>query len=107
MRLLSVTSAAGLAATVAATGKHFTTTTITIPVYTTYCPEPTTFTHKNHTYTVTKATTYTVCETTTIKKPPPPPPTTKKQHHTPKPPPHHNTTTCVMALGIAIAAFVI
>jgi hypothetical protein len=48
MKLLSIVSAAGLAATVAATGKDIVYTTITVPVYTTYCPVSQTETSSAH-----------------------------------------------------------
>lgn len=54
-------------------------TTVWSSVYTTYCPEPTTFTHRNHTYTVTTPTTICITETSTST------PTTK---------PYYNTTYC-------------
>jgi len=41
-------------------------TTVTVDIYTTYCPEATTFTYSNQTITVTAATTVTICSTYTV-----------------------------------------
>ncbi|KAJ9151576.1 hypothetical protein NKR19_g4806 [Coniochaeta hoffmannii] len=67
-------------------------TTIVVPTYTTYCPEPTTFAYKNITYTVTKPTTITITNcpcTLSIHKPPPVTTTTTYTI----PPPNNQTTT--------------
>ncbi|CRK34394.1 hypothetical protein BN1708_006366 [Verticillium longisporum] len=45
-------------------------TTEVVEVYTTYCPEPTTLTHGDKTYTITSATTLTITDCPcTISKP--------------------------------------
>ncbi|EGY18319.1 Clock-controlled protein 6 like [Verticillium longisporum] len=84
-------------------------TTEVVEVYTTYCPEPTTLTHGDKTYTITSATTLTITDCPcTISKPvlttsvvechncaPPPKPTYTAPGvpHVPAPVPGHNQTT--------------
>ncbi|KAG7152692.1 Clock-controlled protein 6 like [Verticillium longisporum] len=51
-------------------GNNVTYTTEVVEVYTTYCPEPTTLTHGDKTYTITKPTTLTITDCPcTISKP--------------------------------------
>ncbi|KAH8888897.1 hypothetical protein GQ53DRAFT_826094 [Thozetella sp. PMI_491] len=64
-----------------------TTTTEVVTAYTTYCPSPTTWAYKNHTYTVTKPTTITItnCPCTLSVYTPPPYTTTIPCNTTSKP----------------------
>ncbi|KAM0287477.1 hypothetical protein ACHAQH_000430 [Verticillium albo-atrum] len=102
--------AAATAVMAGAYGNNVTYTTEVVEVYTTYCPEPTTLTHGDKTYTITEATTLTITDCPcTISKPvlttsvvechdcaPPAKPTHPAPEVPHVPTPGHNQTTTLV-----------